>query len=131
MDGARHQFLAGARFADHQNRGRRGGHPRDQFIDIEHARALAFDLGHLSRARLRCRHRLGGKPSALQRACHGLAQLFDVEGLGNIVVGAVSDGFHGAGDVAERGDEDDGRAGGPFGKGAQHVHAAHPFHANV
>ena len=133
VDSARHQFLASARLTDHENRGRGGCHPGDQFVDIEHARALALDLRHLRSfsGRPRCGTRLGGKAPALQRARHGLAQFFDVEGLGDVVVGAVADGFHGAGDVAECGDEDDGRARGLFGKGTQHLHAAHSFHADV
>ena len=131
MDGARHQFLARARFTDYQHGCRGGSHPGDQLVNIQHARALALDLRHLRSHRPRRRTCLSGKPPALQRTRHGLAQFFDVEGFGDIVVGAVADGFHGTGDVAECGDENDRRAWCLFGKGAQHIHAAHSFHADV
>ena len=115
VDGARDQLLAGARLADHQHGGGRGCHPRDQLVDVEHALALALDLGDRAPAAGRGGGgaRLGGQPAALEGARHGQAQLLDVEGLGDVVVGAVADGLHGAGHVAEGGDQDDRRAAAP------------------
>ncbi len=133
VDGACDQLLAGTRLAHYQHGRGRGGDACDQLVDIEHALALAFDVGDLALAATRGRRRVrfGGKAPALEGARHGQAELFDVEGLGHVVVGPVADGFHGAGDIAEGGDENDRRGRRFFGEGAQHVQPADPLHAHI
>ena len=59
------------------------------------------------------------------------AQLLDVERLRDVVVRAPLDRLHRAGDVAERGDQDDRRRRRLARERGQHVEAARAFHAHV
>ena len=68
-----------------------GRHARHQLVDLEHARALALDLGQArSRPRRGPPRVLRRQPLALERARHGQAQLLDVERLRDVVVGALA-----------------------------------------
>ena len=132
MDGAGHEFLAGAGFADHEHGRRRRRDASHQLVHVQHALALAFDFGHLvSRGGRRSGVRLGRQTAAFECARHRQAQLFDVERLRDVVVGAVANGFHGASNITESGDQNDRRSRGFLREGAQHVQAAHALHAHV
>jgi len=95
--------------------GRWAPQPRATSLSHEHARSLPS----ISATCAALRPSFGQSQSHLGRkgACRSTKQSRPpvcrsssiVEGLGDVVVDAVSDGLHGAGDVAEGGDEDDRR----------------------
>ena len=131
VDRARDQLLAGPGFAFDQHRRRRGGHARDQLVHLQHDGALAHDVLQLGLAVRRDGLLFGDQAPPFDRAGDGQPQLFDVEGLGDVVVSAALDGLHRARHVAERGDQDDGRGGRLGRERRQHVEAAGPLHPHV
>ena len=131
VDGARDQLLARPRFAFDQDGRRRAGDARDQLVDLQHDRALADDVLEVGLALGGDGLLLGDEPPALERARDGEAQLLDVEGLRDVVVGAALDRLHRPRDVAEGGDQDDRRVRGLAGERRQHVEPARALHAHV
>ncbi len=99
MDGARHQFLAGAGLAQQQHCGRRGGHLRDGHEQTGHGRAFAHEHGR-GVAVLQTPAQVLHLVPKLARL-HGLgregAHLVEIEGFGQIGERAPVHGLHRAG----------------------------------
>ena len=104
-------------------------HARHHLVDVEHRRRRARRCSRCAVASSPPRARAArGSPRASRvrssaRRTVSVSSL-DVEGLGDVVVGALLDRRHRAGDVAERGDEDDRRLRRALLERGQHVHAA-------
>ena len=131
VDRARDQLLARAGFTLDQHGRRRASHPRDQLVHLEHHRALAHDVLQVRLALRRLGLLLLDQPLAFQGAPDGQAQLLDVERLRYVVVRAPLDRLHRAGDVAERGDQDDRRRRRLARERREHVEPARALHAHV
>ncbi len=113
MDGARHHFLAGARFARDEHRGTARRHRFDHLAQVAHGLTAAYDAGQavalfelLAQILV-----LGAQPALLEGRFEHVQQLFELEGLADEIRGAALDGvdrvFHGA--VAGDDDADDAR----------------------
>ena len=133
VDGARHQLLAGAALArDHGG----GGAVRDLadgVEDLDDLRALADDvleavlgLELLSEVQV-----LVAQPLALEPVLDDQVDLVELEGLGDVVVGAELHRLHRRLGGGDGGDDDHGRVGRQVPGGPEHLHAVHLWHAQV
>ena len=98
VDGARHQFLAGARLAVHQHRRHAAPDLFHQAAHLHHGRRVAQQPLQRAAPRRRAAHRRGSRHSRGRRACaprrapqgrgHDGAKLPQVHRFGEVVVGA-------------------------------------------
>ena len=103
VQGARHQFLAGARFAVDQHGGVRLRQAADGAEHFLHRRRLAEDFGDGFRS-----FRLGRLAHALfQRATDQRHGVVDIEGLGQVFEGAALEGRHRTFQIGVGGHDDD------------------------
>jgi hypothetical protein len=115
---ARHLLLAGAGFPGDEHRhvgGRRASH---LLVDLEDRRAPAHEL-LLLHARAEALVLLD-QPPLLERAAHHPDDRVHVEGLGQVVEGALLDGVQRPLDVPEGGEDDDRRVRVPLQRRAEH-----------
>ena len=92
MQRLRHQLLAGARLAGDEDGRVGGGHLPDELEDLHHRLRGADDSLALggALAELQAQRRdLGAHVGVLEDALQGGEQVVDLEGLGDVVVGAV------------------------------------------
>jgi hypothetical protein len=136
MQAARHQVLAGARFAVDHHVGRRAGQRAHQLAHALHrgrsSDQAGLDAGpafQLAAQRLHLDRQL----ALVGRAPHDGDQMLGGAGLLDEVVGAPLHRAHRHGDVAVAGDEDDGQLGvepAQFGLPVDATHAAQPHVAH-
>jgi hypothetical protein len=133
VDGARHPFLAGARFAGHEHRALGAGDLLDELEDREHLLAAPDDVGELvARAeRPLQQHVLLPEAALLEGVADLHLQLVDVERLAEVVVGSQPHRFDGGVGRREGGNHDAEHVlidalGGP-----QYFDAAHVGHLDV
>jgi hypothetical protein len=91
MDGAGHQFLAGAGFAGDQDRGAGGSDPRNLFAHVPNRRALAENLGGALQTHNRVLEQfvLAQQARAFPGASRRSPDYFRLERLGEEVEGPV------------------------------------------
>ena len=126
VDGARHPFLAGARFAGDEHGAVGARDLLDQLEDGEHLVAAADDVGELMGAAERPlqQHVLLPELALLERVAHLHLQLVDVERLAEVVVRAQAHRFDGGVGRRKRRDHDAEDVRIDALGGAQHVDAA-------
>jgi hypothetical protein len=106
VDGAGDQLLAGAALAGDEHRRRRAGDAADQREDLAHRLAAGDDVGEavgLLDLALEAGD-LAAQAALAQRLAGDQQELLDLEGLGDVVVGAQLDGADRGLDGAERRD---------------------------
>ncbi len=116
VDRSRDQLLAGAALAGDQHRGRRRRDLRDELIDARHLRVAADHSLERPREAVRVGRPAGQRGAQIQylaleralveRALSQHQDVVDVEGLGQIVVGAALERFDGGSELADRGGDD-------------------------
>ena len=122
VDGPRHQLLARPALAHDEDGGRGRRHVGHRLVDGEHRRRGPHDLRHRLRVGPRGRRLLGlGQLSPLDGLAHHALQLRRLDGLGQVVVGALTHRGHRALDVGVRRHQDDRRGRAGFADAPQHV----------
>ena len=127
MQGARHEFLAGARFAGDQHRHAGAGQPADRAKHLLHGGRLAEKLGDAAPGGLD----VDGDRRLLRGAAHEVHRLVDVEGLGQVLERAALIGGDRRIQIGVRGHDDDRQAGPRHLNVLEQVEAAAPGHADV
>ncbi len=126
VDGLGHQLLARSALADHEDGRARGRGLRDQAEHLLHARALAHDLGEAGLVLERAPQVavLVLEPPLLQPVAQDVQHLFVLEGLGDVVEGALLHGLDGRLHGGESGDHQDDEVGIDLFQLLEHVQAA-------
>ncbi len=124
---ARHELLAGARFARDQHGHVRLRQAADGAEHLLHRRRMAQDLGRLGGQRLDA----GFAQALFESAPDQRHRLVDVEWLGQVIEGAALERGHRRIQVREGGDDDDRQAGMAGLDGLQQVDAGFARHADV
>ncbi len=90
VEGARHQLLAGAALAGDEHARGGGAHARDHREDLLHRLRLADEVveARLAIHLLLEAGQLRAQAALAERPLHGEEQLLDLEGLGDVLVGA-------------------------------------------
>ena len=133
MNGPRDQLFAGARFAGHKQVGMRRGHALDKGEDLLHRSRAADDVVHaIAAADLLAQ----SDDFAAQRTFgKGLIdaeqELVDLEGLGDVIVGAELHRPNGRVDGAEARHDDDERRGDDLANLAQEIETVEIRHFHV
>ena len=133
VDRLRDQLLAGARLADDQHRRRRRRRLLDHLVDLPHLRAVADDAAEAALlAQLPAQHLvLALLRVELGDALQQQLQLLRIDRLGEVVLGAVLDGFDRGLDRALRRQQDDLELLGLVLERLEQLHAAHARHHHV
>ena len=136
VDRARHQLLAGAALAAHQDHVYLvvADHPSDELVDFLDGRAMPDDLAasQLAVELLLHSFQLGGLRRGLGRARgRGHHQVEVFERLGQVIARPALERFDRVVHRAGRGDHDDGRRASLLARGRQHFEAAHAGHDDV
>ena len=109
VDGARHQFLAGAGFSQDQHGGVGARGLRDQLVNHDHGGAAAHQAG-LRELQIRFGGGNGvGFAARLQQAPQQIHHGGDIEGLADEIAGAAGHRFHGHLQRTLRGHQHDGQ----------------------
>ncbi len=133
VDGLRDQALARTRLAQNQHGDRHPGDPGDNLAHVPHGGAVAQDALGREAIMQGLLERGGLAPDLgfVERSLEEEHQLLGLEGLGQVVVGALPDGFDGGVDGAEGGHHDDRALGGQAARQRQEVEAIDLRHAQV
>ncbi len=128
-----HQLLAGAAVADDEHAGARGRHQPHLLEEVLHGRRAADDaleavalVEHLAQVRDLLLELL-----LLDQVHHPLAQLVEIDGFGEVVVGAHPHGFDGGLDGAVGGHQHDAEIDLPLPHLLQEAEPVHAGHAQV
>ena len=107
VDGARDELLAGAALARHQDGGRRRRDLRDELVDPRHLHVAADHRVDAPRQRRPEVEHLALEGALVEGPANQQLDVLDVEGLGDVVVGAALDGLDGGADLVDGGGEHD------------------------
>ena len=131
---ARHQFLAGAALAGDEDGRAAGRRLDDEVEDLLHQRAAADDVGELVVPRLQVlleRDVLGHQPPPLDSVVQHHQHFVVLEGLGDVVEGALLHGGDGGFHRRERRDHQHRQLVVEVADGVEHLKPVHPGHHHV